>query len=397
MDGTFIVGIEPAVRAWIVEMAEALEETIGTDNPDIRRLFPTAYPHDPERDAGYQIFARGEQIERKHTAIETMRATVDAKTFTADELSAWMGIINDLRLVLGTRLDVSEDDRKIKRSDPNAEAHHLYRQLGLIMEYMVDALSYNLESLANFLPALIDGQASAVVNLFDDDPEIFAERGGLIVGSDATKAWAREATVWFNSMSATVETTAIISTETCVVHNAVLWITVDDQQIDMPCVVVGERPSSDDGFTTIRIYHSTWPYLGTTTGRITPLDRSDTLEIPQIVSKFLRSLEAKDHSAIQAMFSDEGRITPPTGQRFAVQAKQAEDEFYRQHLGPSHASYRVLAVVDDGIHCAFEYEISTAGTTTAGAGVVERATDDLIAAMVMVDNAVEPPIDIELQ
>lgn len=391
-DGTFVVGIEPAVRAWIVEMAEALEETMGTDNPDIKRLFPTAYPHDPERDAGYQIFARGQQIERKHSAIETMRATVDSETFTSEELAAWLGIVNDIRLVLGTRLDVSEDDRRIRKKDPNAEAHLLYRQLGLIMEYMVDAASYTLESLANLLSAVVDGQQSAVVNLFDDEPLLTAQRGGRLVGTDNVKAWVRESTAWLASLDASAETTTIVSTETGVAHDAVVWISVDNQKVDLPVVVIGDRPSPDHGFTSIRVYHSTWQYADRDTDMPTgltidpeksgfDLSPPSILQVPDIVSDFLHNLESAKFDQVRAMFADHAMVRPASGDRFVVKANEADDEFFAQLFDRDRlAKIQLTGIVDDGVSAVFEYQVRADLWQGSGVGIIERSTEGKIAA-----------------
>ena len=63
-DGRFAVHLAPDAKQGILSLAEELEQLQSTDRPETRRLFPTAYPDDPERDAGYQIFARDQLIER---------------------------------------------------------------------------------------------------------------------------------------------------------------------------------------------------------------------------------------------------------------------------------------------------------------------------------------------
>ena len=52
----------------------------------------------------------------------------------------WLTALNDLRLVLGTRLDVSEDDDDVDPDDPDAPAHAVYHYLGLLLGEVVDAL-----------------------------------------------------------------------------------------------------------------------------------------------------------------------------------------------------------------------------------------------------------------
>lgn len=139
-DGTFRLDLPDETRQVILDLAESLEELVALDVPDTKRLFPTAYPDDPERDAGYQIFARDQLVEQRIKAAETIRATVDNKSLTEEEFSTWMGAVNDARLVLGTRLDVSEDD-ELDLSQPDFELHLLYHQLGVVLHHMVEAMA----------------------------------------------------------------------------------------------------------------------------------------------------------------------------------------------------------------------------------------------------------------
>ena len=139
-DGTFRLDLPDETRQVILDLAESLEELVALDVPDTRRLFPTAYPDDPERDAGYQIFARDQLVEQRIEAAKTIRATLDNKSLTEEEFSTWMRAVNDARLVLGTRLDVSEDD-ELDLSQPDFELHLLYHQLGVVLHHMVEAMA----------------------------------------------------------------------------------------------------------------------------------------------------------------------------------------------------------------------------------------------------------------
>ncbi|MEL6983247.1 MAG: DUF2017 family protein, partial [Actinomycetota bacterium] len=132
-DGTFQVTLPAETRHGLLTLAEQIEEVQTTDRPELRRLFPTAYPDDPERDAGYQIFARDQLIEKRQEAVRIIRETVDAEVLDVEQLSAWMAILNDYRLVLGTMLDVSEDDHEIDFESPDAGAYLLYHELGQLV------------------------------------------------------------------------------------------------------------------------------------------------------------------------------------------------------------------------------------------------------------------------
>jgi len=84
-----------------------------------------------------------ELIKHRLDAVATLRDTVDRTRLTGEELSAWVGVLNDVRLVLGTVLDVTED-RDVLDVAPDAEdapQRVIYVVLSTIVEEGVLALS----------------------------------------------------------------------------------------------------------------------------------------------------------------------------------------------------------------------------------------------------------------
>ena len=77
-----------------------------------------------------------------------MESTLDAETLDEDQLAAWLGTLNDLRLVLGTRLEVTEElyEEGMPRDDPRAPTFGLYQYLGWLEENVVAALAGQVES-----------------------------------------------------------------------------------------------------------------------------------------------------------------------------------------------------------------------------------------------------------
>lgn len=111
-------------------------------DPGLRRLFPTAYAEDPERDREYQQLVRDDLADRRRATVDIVLATLDETRLTEEQLLAWMGAVNDLRLVLGTRLDVSEESELVPaHDDPDAPLLVLYGYLGFLLETIVEALS----------------------------------------------------------------------------------------------------------------------------------------------------------------------------------------------------------------------------------------------------------------
>ncbi len=58
-----------------------------------------------------------------------------------DEADAWLGCLNDLRLVLGTRLEVTEEtELDLRDDDPRAQALQVYGWLGWLQESLLSCL-----------------------------------------------------------------------------------------------------------------------------------------------------------------------------------------------------------------------------------------------------------------
>jgi hypothetical protein len=115
--------------------------TLGPEDPRVRRLYPEAYAEDAERQAEYQRLTGEELQSGRLAAVDVVEATVDERELTADQLTAWMQAVNALRLVLGTMLDIREDDQSLRldRDDPDAPTMALYGYLGVLLEELVEA------------------------------------------------------------------------------------------------------------------------------------------------------------------------------------------------------------------------------------------------------------------
>jgi hypothetical protein len=127
------------VRQLLGELRTLL--ALGPDDPRVRRLYPEAYAADPEMQEEYRKLTLEELQSGRLAAVDDIEATVDADVLTADQLTSWMHAINALRLVLGTMLDVSEDDQPFDYDpdDPDAANMALYGYLGVLLEEIVAA------------------------------------------------------------------------------------------------------------------------------------------------------------------------------------------------------------------------------------------------------------------
>jgi hypothetical protein len=108
----------------------------------VRRLFPTAHPTDVDAEAEYRSLMRDQLLAGRLEAIERVEESLDATRLDDELADRWMGVINDVRLTLGTVLDVSEDDDPAV--DPEADdapARFAYGYLSGLLEELVDARS----------------------------------------------------------------------------------------------------------------------------------------------------------------------------------------------------------------------------------------------------------------
>jgi hypothetical protein len=142
-DGTYDVKLPAGERQALAEVLPQLRAALAGDasaDPSFRRLFPVAYADDAQHEAEYRDLVGDELLHKRLAQVDLVLATVEADHLSEDELFAWMGAVNDLRLVLGTRLDVSEEtDLDVDASHPEASAYALYGYLGYLLELLVDA------------------------------------------------------------------------------------------------------------------------------------------------------------------------------------------------------------------------------------------------------------------
>jgi hypothetical protein len=145
--GDFQLRLPQGERELLRNLPAQLREALGGGDPSLFRLSPPAYEDDPARNAEY-VDMVGEDLMASHRqSLEVMESTIDAERLNEDQLVAWMGALNDLRLVLGTRLDVTEEsyDRPPAPGHPDAHAFAVFIYIGWLEEQIVEALASGLD------------------------------------------------------------------------------------------------------------------------------------------------------------------------------------------------------------------------------------------------------------
>ncbi len=160
--GTFTryrLNFDPDERAFLVNLLAQLKDLLTSEAtvetaPLLHRLFPPAFHDDPEKEAEYQRLMREELVASRVAAIDSVSALLSPDDTAADdavrpksitlsesELMAFMQSLNAIRLVLGTLLNITDDESSDEAEHEDSYEFGLYDHLGWILEFTVRALS----------------------------------------------------------------------------------------------------------------------------------------------------------------------------------------------------------------------------------------------------------------
>jgi hypothetical protein len=143
-DGRFEVRLSGRERALLRDLPTALDDLIAAEpkDPSLRRLFPPGY-EDTELDAEYQVLMGAELVGGHRASLLAFAETVDREHVSEEELHSWLAALNDLRLVLGTRLGVTEETYEdgIDEHDPHADDLALYAYLTWLQDGILQELT----------------------------------------------------------------------------------------------------------------------------------------------------------------------------------------------------------------------------------------------------------------
>ncbi|MEX2203003.1 MAG: DUF2017 family protein [Actinomycetota bacterium] len=144
--GGFDLRIPRSERNVLRELPDQLRLLLDegdAQDPALQRLFPSAYPDDPVAAAEFDGFVRDDLTEQRMKAIGTMARTIDSAHLDEEEALAWLAAVNDLRLVLGIRLAVTEESEPedFVGDEGTHGSYALYAYLSVLEEDIVEALS----------------------------------------------------------------------------------------------------------------------------------------------------------------------------------------------------------------------------------------------------------------
>ena len=128
------------LRRNLLDHTPARDGGDGLD-PSLRRLFPPAYLSDPDRDTDYQRLMRDELLAERLDHLDLLDGTLKADHLDDSQVTAWIQGLNELRLVLGTQLNISEQDDStdVDLHDPGQRPRLRYHYLGGLLAELIDA------------------------------------------------------------------------------------------------------------------------------------------------------------------------------------------------------------------------------------------------------------------
>jgi hypothetical protein len=120
-----------------------------SDDPVLARLLPDGYRDDPEAAGEFRRYTESSLRSAKQQAAQEMLDTLPDEggriQLDHDQAHAWLKALNDVRLALGVRLDVTEefDEQwgRLRPEDPQWAAYEVYAWLGAVQESLVQALA----------------------------------------------------------------------------------------------------------------------------------------------------------------------------------------------------------------------------------------------------------------
>ena len=155
------VVLEPGEAAVLTRLCEELTTLLDADgagdteqsDPVLERLFPRAYldPTEESAESEWQRLVHDDLVVGRRQAVQTVERSLAGAlvrkgrlelSLDDDGAQAWLAVINDARLALGTRLEVTEDMdlSRLDPDDPDTAPYAVYWWLGVLEERLIDVL-----------------------------------------------------------------------------------------------------------------------------------------------------------------------------------------------------------------------------------------------------------------
>ena len=130
------------MSTFVAQLRQLLTSEDPSSDTAVARLFPAAVPDDVMANLEYEQRHGNDLLLGKLEALDTVDATLAKDELTEDEVLAWLGSLNSIRLVVGTRLDLTESstERDFADDEQTAGLFEMYRYLTWLEGWIIEAL-----------------------------------------------------------------------------------------------------------------------------------------------------------------------------------------------------------------------------------------------------------------
>jgi hypothetical protein len=162
--GAVVVTLDPAEAAVLEQLVGELsglfsgggasEDHDPAEAKVMGRLFPRAYldPTEEAAESEWQRLVHDDLLMGRRAALATVGGVLEGAvshrgrlemSISTEEAEALLAVLNDARLALGTKLDVTEemDLSGLDPNDPDAGPYAIYWWLGMLEEHLVEVLA----------------------------------------------------------------------------------------------------------------------------------------------------------------------------------------------------------------------------------------------------------------
>ncbi len=137
---TFRLELHPKIRRLLADLKDMTLSHIEEGSPASRRIYPIAYQGSPEMEMDFEQLTRKPLAHHHRENLDLFGDSISKSVLSEAEALAWIGALNDMRLVLGTALDITEDQPLVDPSDPNYEGHVIYDLLTFLQGMFIEEI-----------------------------------------------------------------------------------------------------------------------------------------------------------------------------------------------------------------------------------------------------------------
>lgn len=178
--GSLRLGLTPQEAVLLISLIDSMAELLGPTteptgdpleqlqnlgeqaappaDPALLRLFPDAYRDDEDAAADFRRYTESGLRRLKADRLVVTRVVLAELTtpevsedrpavtdITRDKIPALLGALNDMRLVLGSRLDITDDEQEVTEfwdpDDPRRQQFEIYQWLTWLQATLLDAIA----------------------------------------------------------------------------------------------------------------------------------------------------------------------------------------------------------------------------------------------------------------